>query len=286
VNQLRTVDSGDPGRPTNRRWWETGRVLIVSIASAAALLVIVGVAAERFHQGGTSDVPAELERLVAAVIRPSDCVPPATAAGRLRASLDASSFADWTVLWGGGVGVSGCISVGFNTIDRRLVLIPTARPEVKEAMEEVRQDLLARCLGEEGAIEAVASALSRIGEHDPAIRTDGPVVFQVSQKDQVISHVAAGCFVYSGMSWTAEGVPVYWVGGSASQRQRPVLSDRPRASGAAASRSRGRREHEPRSRHAPLPFNPERSPSRVWQLGKPGATVRLQGPAPVHWPAG
>jgi hypothetical protein len=63
----------------------------------------------------------------------------------------------------------------------------------------------------------LADALVAAGEQLFEIRTGGPVGGPSAQVDEIFAHVDAGCAIYGGMGWTAEGLPIFYVGGGSGQ---------------------------------------------------------------------
>jgi len=196
--------------------------LVSALTAAAVVTIIIMVAAGRERQDD-SGFPPNLEKALLQVIGDRSCLAPTDAERQFRVSLDRSGFSDWTISRERGVRSDGCVSAGVSTSDRRIVLIPVARLEVRQAMQRVTVELRRRCLGEDDAIEYIASVLRSMGEANPEIRSGAWIVIPEASAEAVQRHVDAGCFTYSGMTWTAAGQPVYLIGGHAAEQR----TDRP-----------------------------------------------------------
>jgi hypothetical protein len=188
------------------------RRVLVLLAVAAALTAFVRAAAHQ-REAVESGVPPQLQATVERLLDNRSCMPLAEAERVLPARLEDAGYGQWTIKRGAGVAADGCISVGFSLVDRKLVLIPVVRLEVRQAMDGARDELLRTCLGRDAAVAFLRSVLRDLGEPDARIRTDGPIIIPVEGEEAARRHVASGCYVYSGVLWDAEGEPVYAIGG-------------------------------------------------------------------------
>jgi hypothetical protein len=85
------------------------------------------------------------------------------------------------------------------------------------ALERAREDLYARRLTKVEATDYLASVLRRLAETGFEIRTDGPVAAPPDRFDDVMRHVEAGCFIYSGSGWTSRGTAIFYLAGPPQQ---------------------------------------------------------------------
>lgn len=175
------------------------RKVALLLAAAALLVATSVVTAERVL---FPDVPQPaLEVALEEVFAESDCIQVADAREWIQARLDALGYADWSIESAGGAEDARCVVAGLMTVHHVVLLLPAVGRDVIEAMDGVREGLMRRCLGREEAIQFVSSVLTGIGASDVAVRADprGPQGGPIGQFEAIRSHVAAGCFVYSGM---------------------------------------------------------------------------------------
>lgn len=92
-------------------------------------------------------------------------------------------------------------------------LLLAQRPEVAEAMQGVAEKLMTDCLGQGEASELISTTLRTLGVSDFSVRTDGPLAYPSGQGEAVRSHIAAGCFVYSGAGQGGDGGLVQYISG-------------------------------------------------------------------------
>jgi hypothetical protein len=188
-------------------------------------MIIITVAAGR-QSRHDSGIPPDLEAALGQVLAGRSCLTATEAERLIGVRLERSEYSDWSISRGGGIRPNSCVSAGVSTSDHRIVLVPVAPLEVRQAMRSVREELYRRCLGKDEAARFIVSVLRGVGETDPEIRADGPIVLPEASGEAVQRHVDNGCFIYSGMTWTANGEPVYMIAGpSAAQRtERPTIS--------------------------------------------------------------
>lgn len=183
------------------------------VLAATLLMLAAGVAAAGVPFGGDPQPPVDLQEALSASFGGGECVAGSEAVDRIRASLDGLGYHDWAIASSAGVRPMGCVAPGFLTSDKLIVLVPVDGPEVAQAMQGVAEELMSRCLGKEEATEFVSSVLATVGVTDASIRTDGPFAYPVEQEEVVRSHVALGCFVYSGSGRGPGGEPIYYISG-------------------------------------------------------------------------
>jgi hypothetical protein len=94
--------------------------------------------------------------------------------------------------------------------------VPSPASDTSAAMDDVRATLMAECLDEGEARQLIASTLGDLGVTDLTIATDGGVAYPIGERDAYVQHTDAGCFVYGGNGWDADGRPVYYIGGPGS----------------------------------------------------------------------
>ncbi len=80
-------------------------------------------------------------------------------------------------------------------------------------MKKVTEELYKRCLGKQEAIEHVTSVLRGLSETDFEVRTDGPLTAPLGREDEILDHIAAGCWVYSGTGSSSSGRRIYFLSG-------------------------------------------------------------------------
>lgn len=199
-----------PARPARQR---RGRRVILVLAAAALLMATSVATAQRFL---FPDVPQPaLEAALKEVFAQSGCVTATDATDAIRARLDALGYADWEIESRPGAEHARCVAGGLLTPEHVVILLPAAGREVAEAVAGVWDELMRRCLGKDEATQLVSSVLTSLGETDFSVRADpwGPQAGPIDQIEAVRSHVAAGCFVYSGMGRDADGHANYYLWG-------------------------------------------------------------------------
>lgn len=160
-------------------------------------------------------VPAALEGVLTAVFDPDLCTTGAMAAQDLRGRLDRSALSDWRID-STGVRSDECVTWALSQSNperrRTITLISALSPEVRTALEEVRDETYVRCLAKEQAIDLVTSTLAELGETGFEVRTDGPFQVPLDREREVKEHFEAGCWMYSTVAWF-DGRPVFFVSG-------------------------------------------------------------------------
>jgi hypothetical protein len=183
---------------------------IVLIGSSIA---VTGIFVAQFLLGNEQSVPESIAKAAQQVFDRERCTTAVEAEGALRQRLDLLGYTDWTVSAGSETQTGECVTATVDVPDKEVVLIPALRPEVRKAMQDVTDMLIDRCLAKEEAVGHVTAVLRALGETDVQVRTDGPLTAPLKRVDEVARHVEAGCWVYSGTGWTAEGSRVYYVSG-------------------------------------------------------------------------
>lgn len=207
---------GQPDVPHARRPHQRRGRRIAIVLAAAAVVMAAAVATAGGPTGDDSQQLApELQGAVELVFSQGRCVTASDAVDGIRARIDALGYDDWAIESGEGVQTNGCVSAGFNTSQKTILLIPAGGPQVAEAMQRVAEELRSRCLGKAQATELVSSVLTGLGVTDWSIRTDGPLAYPIGQREAVQSHIDSGCFVYSGSGHGPGGQSTYYISGPA-----------------------------------------------------------------------
>ena len=198
------------GRPSHpRRPAFRGHRLAVLFAALAVVAGSTAATAALLIQDQPNE---EVETAVSALFPEGKCVTGAQAMDAVQGQLGALEFGDWTVALGQGASLEGCVAPGFATSERTIVLVPVDHPDVVAALESVRGELMSRCFNEQEARALLSTTLAGVGASDGEIRTDGPLAYPEGERDAVLKHVAAGCFVFSGSGRSPDG-PVYYISG-------------------------------------------------------------------------
>jgi hypothetical protein len=189
-----------------------------TLLTCAAVVAVVVLYVLRYGDttgaGAADEALAEQVRtVIAATLARQSCTSPAAAVPAMRSALDAAGFVDWTVQSGRPVRNAVCVTATIHQERREVLLIPALRPEVRSALDELTEDLYVRCLDRDAAVALVTTTLRTAGEVDFEIRTNGPVTAPVDRREQIAAHVAAGCWIYAGTGWQADGMRLYYVSG-------------------------------------------------------------------------
>lgn len=194
--------------------WPSVRIAVILFISLTAL----GCAGPAVGDADSWQVdpspPAELEEAVYNTLNAERCVTATQAERELQALLDQFGYREWRIRWDVGVSADdGCVGATLVTPDLEIRLIQALHPNVIAALDEVRAELYEKCLGQEDAIALVQSTLRALGETDADVQTGGPVAWPLDRREEIESHVEAGCFIYSTIGYTAEGHRIYYVAG-------------------------------------------------------------------------
>lgn len=158
-------------------------------------------------------MPESLEDAVRQALDEDRCTSAALAERDLRERLIRLGYVDWSIHFEIGVQPDSCVAASIDTSRKRIRLGPALRPEVRRAMQEAADYLIENCLGRQEAVDYLTSMLIRLEEVNFEIRTDGPFGIPLDRVDEVLRHVEAGCWVYSGTGWTAQGRALFFLSG-------------------------------------------------------------------------
>jgi hypothetical protein len=162
--------------------------------------------------GEEAKPPNNLEQAVGQLFG-SQCVSPSEATEKISRILDFLGYSEWAIHSGSGVTADGCVGAGLVTSKKEVLLVPIARPELASALQGVEDEFFHRCQGREAAIELLSSVLRANHVNEFSISTDGPTRWPMGQEQAVATHLAAGCYIYSGSSRDGDGRPVYYISG-------------------------------------------------------------------------
>jgi hypothetical protein len=183
-----------------------------SILAGVALFMVTAAVTAVALVPKEPQIVGDLQTTLAQILPEGRCVTAREAVDTIRGTLDDTGRQDW-VISSSGVQAGGCVGAGISASDKRIVLTPAARPEVAKALQGVAQQLMSQCLGRQEATQLLDSVLTGLGEEHSEIRSDGPLLAPIAEKDTVLRHVASGCYVYSSMGWSPDGLPMYFISG-------------------------------------------------------------------------
>jgi hypothetical protein len=186
-----------------------GLGLVLALGLAIGGLVVRSQAIGRF---GDDPAPPDVERIVSVVFSRDVCTSAEIAEATLRATLT-SVAGEWAVIRSSGVKSDTCVAAGIDSVGHRIVLIAALNPATREALAAFGERLRRDCLTEDEATDALRRTLAELGEAEWELRTEGAVSGPADQIDEVERHVEAGCWIYNGTGWTAEGTRLYFLGG-------------------------------------------------------------------------
>jgi hypothetical protein len=128
--------------------------------------------------------------------------------------LSEAGLADWSVRIRPEVKPTDCVTWTYNVEAREVVLALAMRPEVKQAIDAVAEQLLRDCLDRPHAEDLLRGALASVGaSNDYELHTNGSEAGPIEREAEVHAHFEAGCWIYSGSGWLADGTPIYVIGG-------------------------------------------------------------------------
>jgi hypothetical protein len=198
-------------RPPRTPRAERRRPLAVLLAAAALVVgTTVAVAGVRAF---TDETPSPLQRAIDDLFGAGRCVTGDEATANINAELVALGYADWVVEPRPGAGPDDCVAAGFVASKRQVVLVPVSGPAVARGLEGIAETLMNECFDRDQAEEFITSTLTGLGVTDFTITTEGPLDYPLGQQEEVSAHIAAGCYVYSGMGRDADGRPIYIIHG-------------------------------------------------------------------------
>lgn len=157
-------------------------------------------------------VPDDFAAVVLEAFPEERCTSATSAMSDLQRRLDRGGYADWSIQVESGVQRDACVSWSINSSLKTLTLVAALAPEVRELLRQISDDLMDTCFGEQDAVDYVTSVLTRHGLVDLEVRTDGGLAVPLDRADEVLRHVGAGCWVFSGTGWK-DGHPLFFVGG-------------------------------------------------------------------------
>lgn len=163
--------------------------------------------------GGPAPPPG-LEAALGELSTDGECFAAKDAEFAVRSRLDELGLEDWTVVLGTGAHEDACVSFSLDTAGRRVALIWALSPKVREGLEQLRDDLLNECLSRDEAADRVRAILRKAGEVEWELRMGGRVNAPSDRIEEARAHIAAGCWIYSGTGWTADGTRLFWIGGN------------------------------------------------------------------------
>lgn len=159
------------------------------------------------------EAPTEITSIISEVFVGSGCHKASAAEVALRSRLDASGQGAWNVVRRAGVEDGDCVGTLILAAEHTIRLDPALRPEVREALAQVREFLMTKCLNQHDATEYITAILVGLGESGFAIRLGGPIAAPPDRIGEAVNHVKQGCFLYSGPGWTENGQAVYFLAG-------------------------------------------------------------------------
>ena len=190
---------------------------------AAITIVLFGVGATLIAYRSSQDSgasgfaavppPAELESRVMNLFSADECVPPNVASEQIGSILSELGHSDWTIVPGPGAVDATCVAPAIFAEPRQVTLLTALSPEVRYGLANLREELLQECRTKQEVTTLVESVL-RDGGLDRWERRTGRISGPSDRMEEIEAHVADGCWIYSGMGWTAEGVLIIWIGGS------------------------------------------------------------------------
>jgi hypothetical protein len=156
----------------------------------------------------------ELQRILESVFAGEDCHAASATEVQLRSRLSAAGLIYWHVERRTGIRDDDCVTDLTIARTATIRLLPALRPSVRTALDGLWTDLMNECLDKEAATDRVTVTLSRLGETDFVVRTDGPVSAPRERIDDAVAHVKQGCFTYSGVGWSEDGQAIVYLAGS------------------------------------------------------------------------
>jgi len=157
--------------------------------------------------------PEAISTAVLEVLAGDRCHPAAEAEAAIRSHLEALRLEAWAVVRGPGIRDTGCVTLSVEPLDKRIVVLMAVDPVISRGIAALAKDLLQECRTKEEAIALMRAVLAP--EAGPwELRTDGGLAGPNEMTvEEVRRHVEAGCWIYSGTGWTADGTRIYALGG-------------------------------------------------------------------------
>lgn len=187
-----------------------GAVLIVAAVMASELILADEI---QYSDSGEPEAPADIQDAIKTLFVVGRCTTAAEAEERLPGTLSDLGHPDWVVDFEGNILADDCVTSATLTSERRILVVEALRPEVDAALDGLTNYTLDHCLGRDEAMEFVTSSLDALGESDYEIDTSGMLSAPVERWDHAVRHYEAGCFVFSGVGNSDDGVRLYFVTG-------------------------------------------------------------------------
>jgi hypothetical protein len=201
----RDSDSGHASfRSLSRMWfWAALSVLIGAALVVPLIGRALGGAPARPESGAMQPLPSGLDTALSALFDPLRCMTSPVAEREVRELLDVRGLGDWTIK---SVATDESECVGWSLArlaeePRTVALIPVTSPQVRSALEDIREETYSQCLTRSEVIELVRSRLAGLGQGDFDVRTDGPLQVPLDREEEILGHVRAGCWVFSTNGW-------------------------------------------------------------------------------------
>ena len=206
--------------PNRRR---QGIVLLAAVVALLAATAVIATSAPDpvVQAREKASAAAEGAFLLAAEERISDDLGPRFSAacvsledGRAltRSRLDALGYADWTIETRDGAENAQCVT-GAGSGLRTVYLIPSMGGPVGAAIEEIRADLMRRCLTRDEAAALISTTLERLGATSWNVADDNRDGAPLGQEQAFSDHIAAGCWVYTRSESHPAGGRTYYIRG-------------------------------------------------------------------------
>lgn len=203
------MSSSGPARGVRRTPVRRSRSRLV--AAMAAGLLMLGTGAAAYVLTSDPPPPRGLEAAIWSLFPPSQCVGAGEATGLIQEKLAGLGLSDWSVAARAGASGERCVFAALDTTNRQVVLVPVESPDVVNAMNAVRDRLMAECLNEDQARDLIGSVLTGLGVTNWSIRTDGPISYPTGEGDATQAHIAEGCTVMGGLGHDADGSLVIYM---------------------------------------------------------------------------
>lgn len=195
-----------------RRWdglaGRVGSILASGLVVVAILVAQRAMATPPHADDGA--VPPGLADTIAGAVTADSCVA-IGAAPVVREALQAD-FPAWRVVVPSAP-PDACLRWVIDAVRMEVRFVAGLTDRSRRVLERTSEDLLRECYAEDGAVDLLRERLAGSGIVDPVVRTDGPRGGPVDRYDEVMRHLASGCFVYAGLGWTPRGVQIFYLAG-------------------------------------------------------------------------
>jgi hypothetical protein len=182
----------------------------LTIALSVAVAALIAAAAPTVFAVQPDNSGAVLDALES--VFSGSCLSKQEATNQISSRLSEAGYEGWTIDVSR-VNAARCVSGGVDGSSQQVVLIPTDGPRVASALETLRQELMSRCLDEESASALVSNVVRSLGIQNFQVMSNGPFQYPNDEEDAVVSHVKAGCFVYSGTGHDANSNSLFFISG-------------------------------------------------------------------------